>query len=309
MRVVSTRVLPVPAPASTSTGPSSVSHGVALLGIFLKDRRRADLRHRRRRQGLRGGQHRGLRQHLRPAGGHRPRVACRRGDRRTRRPARLDCSQQGRHAARHRHRERARRRDQRRRHSADAGRLLVLVDVLVDGALPGSVRKVELTGLSKIGGRGSGAEFVAFNDADEIAVTLQENNHIAIVDAKTGKVTRAFLGRRDRASRASTPSGRAHRLHRQEGRRSARARRGEVAGRRPPGRRQRRRLERRLAASPSSTRTGTVAYESGNALDGTPRTLGHYPDARNKKGVEPEGLEVATFGDDSCSSSPRSARR
>ncbi len=33
MRVVSTRVLPVPAPASTSTGPSSVSTACALLRI------------------------------------------------------------------------------------------------------------------------------------------------------------------------------------------------------------------------------------------------------------------------------------
>ena len=33
MRVVSTRVLPVPAPASTSTGPSSVSTACALLGV------------------------------------------------------------------------------------------------------------------------------------------------------------------------------------------------------------------------------------------------------------------------------------
>ena len=35
MRVVSTRVLPVPAPASTSTGPSSVSTARALLGVQL----------------------------------------------------------------------------------------------------------------------------------------------------------------------------------------------------------------------------------------------------------------------------------
>ncbi len=33
MRVVSTRVLPVPAPASTSTGPSSVLDGLALFGV------------------------------------------------------------------------------------------------------------------------------------------------------------------------------------------------------------------------------------------------------------------------------------
>ena len=52
------------------------------------------------------------------------------------------------------------------------------------------------------------------------------------------------------------------------------------------------------AASPSSTRTARSLYESGAAFEYEAARLGHYPEARNKKGIEPEGLEVATFGDD-----------
>lgn len=44
-------------------------------------------------------------------------------------------------------------------------------------------------------------------------------------------------------------------------------------------------------------RDGSVAFDSGNALDVQAALMGHYPDGRNKKGVEPEGLEVASFGD------------
>ncbi|HTN61256.1 MAG TPA: esterase-like activity of phytase family protein, partial [Devosia sp.] len=44
-------------------------------------------------------------------------------------------------------------------------------------------------------------------------------------------------------------------------------------------------------------RDGSVSWDSGNSLDVMAAQMGHYPDQRNKKGVEPEGLEVATFGD------------
>lgn len=43
---------------------------------------------------------------------------------------------------------------------------------------------------------------------------------------------------------------------------------------------------------------GTVAFESGPAMELEAARLGHYPEARNKKGVEPEGLDAATFGED-----------
>ncbi len=51
------------------------------------------------------------------------------------------------------------------------------------------------------------------------------------------------------------------------------------------------------AASPSSTRTARWPSTPGNrARRQRRREFGHYPDFRNKKGVEPEALEVATFG-------------
>jgi len=44
---------------------------------------------------------------------------------------------------------------------------------------------------------------------------------------------------------------------------------------------------------------GEVLYDSGAALDHLAMRLGHYPEGRSDaRGVEPEGLEVATFGDE-----------
>jgi hypothetical protein len=54
------------------------------------------------------------------------------------------------------------------------------------------IETVELTGLAEIAPEDPEPEFVAFNEAGEIAVTLQENNHIAIVDAATAKVLSHF---------------------------------------------------------------------------------------------------------------------
>ena len=64
---------------------------------------------------------------------------------------------------------------------------------LKDGAVDcGSLKRVSLTGLAAVAGDDPEPEFVSFNDQDEIAVTLQENNHIVIVDAKTGTVKSHF---------------------------------------------------------------------------------------------------------------------
>ena len=43
---------------------------------------------------------------------------------------------------------------------------------------------------------------------------------------------------------------------------------------------------------------GSVAYESGASLEHEIVALGHYPDKRNKKGAEIEGIEAARFGND-----------
>ncbi len=45
------------------------------------------------------------------------------------------------------------------------------------------------------------------------------------------------------------------------------------------------------------SRDGKVLYESGPSLELKMAEAGHYPDKRNKKGVELEGAEVGKFGD------------
>ena len=58
-----------------------------------------------------------------------------------------------------------------------------------------TMKSVALTGLAEVAPEDSEPEFVSFNEAGEIAVTLQENNHIAIVNAETGAIVTHFSGR------------------------------------------------------------------------------------------------------------------
>jgi hypothetical protein len=173
---------------------------------------------------------------------------------------------------------------------------LVLVDI-VDGAVTqDSIRKVELAGLSDIAGEDAEAEFVAFNDADEVAVTMQENNWIAIVDAKTGTVTGGFSVGESAVSGVDT---------KKDGKIDFTGETKSVP--REPDAVKWLDNDRLIVANEGDWnggtrgitvfgRDGTVQFDSGNALDVMAAQLGHYPDFRNKKGVEPEGLEVATFG-------------
>ncbi|MBJ7018902.1 alkaline phosphatase, partial [Vibrio cholerae] len=55
-----------------------------------------------------------------------------------------------------------------------------------------SLKRVELTGLAQIAGDDPEPEFVAFNDENQIALTLQENNHLVIIDAASGNIVNHF---------------------------------------------------------------------------------------------------------------------
>ncbi len=169
---------------------------------------------------------------------------------------------------------------------------------LTDGAVTeAGIKKVELTGLSEVAPDDAEVEFVSFNDADEVAVTLQENNWVAIVDAKTGTVTGGFSAGATAVDGVDTKkdgvidfSGTNKEVPREpdavkwlDNERLVIANEGDLDG----GSR----------GFSIFGRDGTVLFDSGNALDVGAALLGHYPDARNKKGVEPEGLEVATFGE------------
>lgn len=160
------------------------------------------------------------------------------------------------------------------------------------------IKTVDLTGLAEIAPEDPEPEFVAFNDADQIAVTLQENNHIAIVEAAGAKVVSHFPAgtvmldgvdtKKDgafdfSATKKDTPR-EPDAVKWLDNDRLVTANEGDYKG-----------------GSRGFTifaKDGKVLYESGPALEHLIAAAGHYPEARNKKGIEPEGVEVATFGTD-----------
>ncbi|GAA4130908.1 esterase-like activity of phytase family protein [Aminobacter aganoensis] len=177
-----------------------------------------------------------------------------------------------------------------------AGNLKIVT--LNDGAPDcASVKTVDLTGIAAVSPEDPEPEFVAFNDKGEIAVTLQENNHIAIVDAAGGKVVSHFpagevtLENVDtRKDGALSFTGKVENAPREpdavkwlDDQRLVVANEGDYKG--------------GARGFTIFSRTGEVLYESGPAFEYQAAAAGHYPDARNKKGIEPEGLEFASFGD------------
>ncbi|SKA14479.1 esterase-like activity of phytase family protein [Consotaella salsifontis] len=170
---------------------------------------------------------------------------------------------------------------------------------LKDGAPDcASVKTVDLTGLAEIAPEDPEPEFVDINENNEIVVSLQENNHFAIVDATTGKVTKHFsTGTVDLKGIDAKDDGKLEFTDNQDGRRRepdtvkwidtdhfASANEGDYKG-----------------GSRSFSifdKKGNVTFESGPAFEYELIRAGHYPDKRSDaKGVEPEGLAVGTFAD------------
>ncbi|UIJ70826.1 esterase-like activity of phytase family protein [Aurantimonas sp. HBX-1] len=178
-----------------------------------------------------------------------------------------------------------------------AGNLVIfkLTDGVPDCA---SMVTVDLTGLAEVAPSDPEPEYVDFNDAGEIVVSMQENNHFAIVDAATGKVTANFSAgavslegidveddsKLDFTGSQADVKREPDTVQWIDDDRFISANEGDYEG-----------------GSRSFTvwnKDGTVAYESGPAFEHEVIRAGHYPDKRSDaKGVEPEGLEVATFGD------------
>ena len=176
---------------------------------------------------------------------------------------------------------------------------LVIVSLKDGTADCASIKHVSLTGLAEIAGDDPEPEFVSFNGLGEIALTLQENNHIVIIDGKTATVKTHFsAGTVDLKNIDTKRDGALNFTEEQEGRkrepdavkwldddRLVVANEGDYEG-----------------GSRSFTifdKTGKVAYEAGSSFEQAVAAIGHYPEKRSAaKGVEPEGLEVAKFGED-----------
>jgi len=179
-----------------------------------------------------------------------------------------------------------------------AGDLVILS--LKDGVADcGSLKRVTLTGLAEIAGEDPEPEFVSFNGKDEIALTLQENNHIVVIDGKTATVKTHFsAGTVDLKDIDIKRNGAIAFKDEQPGRkrepdavkwlddnRIVVANEGDYEG-----------GSRGFTIFDTS---GKVLYESGASFEHAVAAIGHYPEKRSSaKGVEPEGLEAAKFGDD-----------
>ncbi|MCI5074642.1 esterase-like activity of phytase family protein [Oricola sp.] len=168
-----------------------------------------------------------------------------------------------------------------------------------DGALDcGTTKFVDMTGLADVAGEDPEPEFVDFNEAGEIALTLQENNYIAIIDAKTGEVVSHFSAGSVDLDNVDTE---------EEGALTFDGTLTSVP--REPDAVQWLDNDRLVIANEGDwnggsrgftifSKAGEVLYDSGLSFEYEVAMAGHYPEKRSgNKGAEPEGMEVGTFGD------------
>jgi hypothetical protein len=154
----------------------------------------------------------------------------------------------------------------------------------------------DITGLADIAPTDPEPEFVTINDANEVAVTLQENNHVVVFNGTTGDIISHFsAGTVDLENVDTNEEGALTFDDTLEGvrrepdamkwldnNRLVMANEGDYEG----GSR----------GFTIMSKTGEVLFESGLALEYQIAMAGHYPEKRSgNKGAEPEGLEVGTF--------------
>lgn len=190
---------------------------------------------------------------------------------------------------------------------APAG-FLQVVDLAGD---PGAwlLRAVDLTGLADVAPGDPEPEYVDINDRDEAVVSLQENNHLAIVDLRRGRVIRDFSAG---ATRIDGVDGTEEEIGPQgnglielddsigdrrrepdtvawiDDKRFATANEGDYED--ADG------IEGGSRSFTIFDRNGRVQYEAGHRLEREIVRAGHFPEGRaENKGNEPEGLEVGTI--------------
>ncbi|MEL6598388.1 MAG: esterase-like activity of phytase family protein [Pseudomonadota bacterium] len=156
----------------------------------------------------------------------------------------------------------------------------------------------DLTGLADVAPSDPEPEFVDVNAAGEIVVSLQENNHMVVISGTTGEVLshfsagdvtltgidleeeRALIFNQTQADRVREPDA----VKWFDTDHFVTANEGDYEG-----------------GSRGWTifhKDGSVVHEEGTAFEYAVISIGHYPERRSgNKGVEPESIEVATFGE------------
>ncbi|HEV7708783.1 MAG TPA: esterase-like activity of phytase family protein, partial [Asanoa sp.] len=158
-----------------------------------------------------------------------------------------------------------------------------------------ALTRIEMTGLAKVAPGDPEPEYVSINSNDEAVVTLQENNHIAIIDLAKKKVIKDFSAGQVKLSGVDTvddgtiaqddsitvrrePDG----VTWIDDNTFATANEGDYVG-----------------GSRGFTvwkRNGEVLYDAGNSFDRLAAAHGLYPENRSDaKGTEPEGVAYGKF--------------
>ena len=162
-------------------------------------------------------------------------------------------------------------------------------------------RDVDLTGLAEVAPNDPEPEYVSINDQNIAAVTLQENNHVVLVDLQRGRVLRHFsAGQVDLQGVDVEENDRIQPVGVLEGKRRepdaiawvgpllATANEGDYKD-----------ADGEEGGSRSFTLfdyNGRVWHEAGASLEHAFIRAGHYPESRSEnKGIEPEGIASARF--------------
>lgn len=160
---------------------------------------------------------------------------------------------------------------------------LVIVDLLSSDRSR-SLRRVSLTGLAESHPEDPEPEYVAINESNLAAVTLQENNHLVLVDLPSGKIVNHFSAGVVHVRGQTEPVPREPDGVEWCSLGIVTADEGDLRG---GGR----------SFTIFST-TGEVVYTSGDQLERIARVHGQYPRDRHlKRGVEPESVKVAHVGE------------
>lgn len=160
-----------------------------------------------------------------------------------------------------------------------------------------AVTKIDLTGLAEIAPEDPEPEYVSFNDAGELVVSLQENNHIVLIGADNAVSGHFSAGAADidgtdvAKDGVIDLTGSLKGLKREPdsvawaGDLIVTANEGDYEG--------------GARGFTLFRKDGSVAFEAGNDMELRAAQLGRYPDGRaEKKGNEPEAAAAAVFGDE-----------
>lgn len=176
------------------------------------------------------------------------------------------------------------------------GGYVVTFDILNGAPVCDSMVKIDMTGLAEVSPEDPEPEFVDVNTANEIVVTMQENNHIVVM-SKSGTILHHFSAGAVDLDRIDTVDERGAlrftesqtgRLREPDGvqwldeTHFAIANEGDMDG--------------GARGWSIFKKDGTEVFEAGSSFEHAIVQVGHYPDKRSDaKGAEPEGMEFATF--------------